>query len=148
MRLGFRSSFLNDVESGANNGVWMRLFLLLPLVVFGCGDETISGYADPKAIYRLVEIDGAPFTPRATIAFPEEGEARGEAPCNRWSATQSVPYPWFEIGPVATTRRACPDLDAEVQFLSALEQMALAEVLGKVLILSNDAGREMVFERE
>ena len=105
----------------------------------------MSGYADPDVIYRLAEIDGTAFTANATIAFPEQGVARGEAPCNIWSATQSAPYPWLDLGPIAATRRACPDLDAETAFFEALGAMALAEVQGPVLILSNDQGREMVF---
>ena len=126
----------------------MRLTLLLPLLILGCADETISGYADPTAVYRLAEIDGSSFGPRATIGFGIAGKAAGVAPCNAWSADQSAPYPWFEIGPVAATRRACPDLEAEVRFFQALNQMTLAEVQGDLLILSNDAGSEMVFEAE
>lgn len=122
--------------------------LILLLGLLGCADETISGYADGTAVYRLAEIDGAAFTARATIAFPEEGRAQGEAPCNGWSATQSAPYPWFELGQVLATRRACPELEAESRFFEALGVMTLAEVQGPVLILTNDAGREMVFEAE
>jgi heat shock protein HslJ len=117
--------------------------LLLALVA--CSDETISGYADPEAVYTLTEIDGAAYTARATITFPEEGTARGEAPCNSWFASQSAPYPWIELGPIGATRRACPDLDAELAYFEALGTMTLAEVQGPVLILSNDAGREIVF---
>jgi heat shock protein HslJ len=40
---------------------------------------------------------------------------------------------------------ACPDLAAESQYLTALGEMTLAEVSGPTLILSNDAGRSMVF---
>ncbi len=122
------------------------LALVLPIV--GCADETVSGYADPDATYRLVEISGTPFAAQATIAFPEEGRVRGEAPCNRWSATQSVPYPWFKLGPIAATKRACPDLEAEARFLTMLGEMTLVEVQGPVLILSDDQGRAMVFEAE
>ncbi len=126
----------------------MRLTLLLPLMVFGCGDETISGYADPSAVYRLVEIDGEAFGPRATIAFQSQGRAAGEAPCNSWSAAQSAPYPWFALGPVVATRRACSELEAEGQFFEALAGMTLAEVQGSVLILTNEAGAAMVFDAE
>ena len=117
--------------------------LLLALVA--CSDETISGYADPEAVYTLTEIDGETYTANATITFPEEGTVRGEAPCNSWFASQSAPYPWIELGPIGATRRACPDLDAELAYFNALGSMTLAEVQGPVLILSNDAGREMVF---
>ena len=122
--------------------------LVLTALLFSAacaGDETLSGYADAQATYLLETIDGAPFPARATIALPEEGRAEGEAPCNRWSAGQSAPYPWFALGPIVTTRRACPDLAAEQAFLAALAAMTLAEVQGPVLILSDEAGREMLF---
>ena len=127
----------------------MRLIALTLLAIIpSCADETVSGYADAEAIYRLVEIDGAAFAARATISFPEEGVARGEAPCNTWSATQSAPYPWIDLDAYAVTRRACPELREEGMFLAALAEMTLAEVQGPVLILSNDEGREMVFRAD
>ena len=123
-----------------------RLALLAVLLLAQCGpDETISGYADPGAVYVLEEIDDAPFPARATISFPEEGRVAGDAPCNAYLGKQTAPYPWFEIGQIAATERACADLAAERDFLSALPEMSLAEVQGGILILSNDDGREMVF---
>ena len=121
---------------------------LFALSFLGCADETVSGYADPAASYRLVEIEGQAFAARATITFPEEGRVAGEAPCNRWSAVQAVPYPWFELGPIAATKRACSALEDEGRFFAMLSAMTLAEVQGPVLILSDDDGREMVFEAE
>lgn len=112
------------------------------------GDETISGYADREATYRLTELGGRPFAATATIRFPDEGRITGEAPCNSYSGTQAAPYPWFDPGPIAATRRACPDLDAEAAFFAALEAMTLAEVTGDVLILTDADGREMVFRRQ
>jgi heat shock protein HslJ len=111
------------------------------------GDETISGYADTEAVYQLEELAGAAFNARATIALPEEGTGRGEPPCNTWSAAQSAPYPWLELGPIAATKRACPDLDAETRFFEALGAMSLAEVQGDILILSGDTDATMVFRR-
>ena len=123
-----------------------RLALFLPFLTLGCGDETISGYADRTAVYNLIELGGAPFTATATIAFPEPGRAAGEGPCNTWFASQSAPYPWIEFGPIGATRRACPELEAEARFFEALSQVSLAEVLGPVLILTTEAGEELVFE--
>ncbi|SPF78600.1 hypothetical protein ALP8811_02529 [Aliiroseovarius pelagivivens] len=111
----------------------------------GCKDETISGYANTNTSWKLVELDGASFPAKATISFPEKGRIAGQAPCNSYSGTQSAPYPWFETGPIAATKRACPDLTAEAEFFEALGQMRLAEVSGDTLILSNEDGREMVF---
>ncbi|MCV6594439.1 MAG: META domain-containing protein [Silicimonas sp.] len=125
------------------------LALILPLA--GCADETLSGYADPKAVYKLTEIDGTAFQAHATITFPEPGRMAGDAPCNLWFGAQEVPYPWFDGSQIGVTKRACFDdatNRAETAFLDALGEMSLAEVQGPVLILSNDDGREMVFRAE
>ena len=123
-----------------------RLALLLPLLTLGCGDETISGYADRSAVYSLIEIDGAPFNATATISFTEPGRAAGEGPCNTWFASQSAPYPWIELGPIGATRRACPELEAEARYFEALSNVSQAEVLGPILILTTEDGAELVFE--
>lgn len=128
----------------------MKPFFLLPVAaamfLTACKDETISGYANPDTRWALVELDGVPFPANATISFPEKGRIAGQAPCNSYSGTQTAPYPWFETGPIAATRRACPDLAAESAFFEALAQVRIAEVSGDTLILSNEDGRELVFK--
>lgn len=122
---------------------------LLTLPLSAClADETISGYADTAATYRLQSMNGLPVAARATISFPEEGVVAGQAPCNSFSASQTAPYPWFQLGPMRVTRMACPNLDVEQAFFRNLAQMTLAEVGGAVLILSNEAGDEMVFQAD
>ncbi|WP_281823375.1 META domain-containing protein [Jannaschia rubra] len=125
-----------------------RALLLLSLLAACRGDETISGYADPATVWRLTELDGAPFDARATLTFPAQGKVAGQAPCNTFTATQGVPLPWIEIRDIASTRMACPDLAQETRFLDALRAMTLAEVAGDVLILGTDEGHEMVFRAE
>lgn len=128
----------------------MRFSLALTMLLLtACGpDETISGYADNKATYVLRTLENADVAPRMTIQFPEEGQVAGQSACNRYTATQSAPYPWFEIKAIAATRRACPDLDLETAYFQALEQMTFAEVVGDVLILSNSADDQLVFQAE
>lgn len=125
----------------------MRLLLAcLVLLLAACQrDETISGYVPPDTVWRLTEMDGAPFDAAATVTFPGQGRVAGQGPCNAYKATQGAPFPWIEIRGIAATRRACPDLAAEAGFFAALEAMTLAELGGDVLLLSTDAGREMVF---
>lgn len=127
----------------------MRLICLLALSLLGyCKDETVSGYAGTDTTWTLVSVNETPFTARATLTFPEQGRIAGEAPCNRYFAEQTVPYPWFETGPIGSTKRACPDLNAEAAFFEALGQMTLAEVAGTTLILSNEQGAQMVFRAQ
>ncbi|MGR3760782.1 META domain-containing protein [Roseobacteraceae bacterium NS-SX3] len=120
------------------------LALLLPLTA--CGDETVAGYGASGKVWKLAEIDGAGFPAAATLSFPQRGRIAGTAPCNNFSGAMTAPYPWFEAETLAVTRRACADLDAEAAFLAALQDMREAEVLGDVLILRNEAGREMLFK--
>lgn len=122
--------------------------LLLPLILGYCTDETLTGYGAAGKTFVLQSINGEAFTADATINFPEEGRISGQAPCNTYSATQDVPYPWFKAGPILSTKRACPDLKAETQFFQALEKMTLSEVSNQFLILSTAEGDKMEFEAE
>ena len=124
------------------------LLILFALATASCADETISGYADRDAVYRLEEFEGAAVPWQATITVPEKGRVAGQAPCNAYAADQRVPYPWFELGPIAATRRACLHMQGETQFFAALSRVTLAEVAGKVLVLSDDDGPVMVFRTE
>lgn len=124
----------------------LRIAFALPFFISAClDDETTSGYADPEAIYVLKEVNGTAFPAQATINFPEEGQIAGAAPCNTFSGNQSVPYPWFEARGIAATKRACAELDAEQLFFRTLGEMTLVEVSGPALILTNEAGGEMMF---
>jgi len=119
---------------------------LCALVVAGCRqDETVGAYGGADRVWVLSEVDGAPFSQRATMSFPEAGKIAGKAPCNSYAGAMTAPYPWFEAEKLAVTRMACPDLQAETAFFDALSAMTLSEVSGDTLILSNDVGREMLF---
>ncbi|MDV4146232.1 META domain-containing protein [Shimia sp. FJ5] len=121
------------------------LAILLALPLSACfQDETVTGYGGDR-LWDLTEIDGAPFTHRATLRFEEGGNVSGQAPCNRFFMRQTAPYPWLEFSPIAGTKMACPDYKAEAAYLDSLREMTLVEISGDVMILSNEAGRKMVF---
>lgn len=119
---------------------------LMALIPACQSDETVAGYGAADKVWHLTELNGETFEANATLSFPEAGQIAGQGPCNRYSASMTVPYPWFQTGPVQSTRMACPDLDAENVFLTALQTMTLSEVLGDTLILRNDADQELVFK--
>ncbi len=121
--------------------------LVLVAFISACqGDETVAGYGAAGKIWHLTELNGAPFTAAATLQFPETGKIVVEGPCNRFSTAMTVPYPWFELGPIQSTKMACPDLDAEIAFFDALSSMSQSEVLGNVMILRTETEEEMVFK--
>lgn len=124
-----------------------RLIIVFALLTSACqADETVTGYLSGPSVFKVVSIDGEPFTEDATIDLSETGRISGKAPCNQYSAEQKAVYPWFEAGAMISTRMACPNLDAEMVFLTAISEMTLSEVAGDTLILSNTDGREMVFQ--
>ena len=119
------------------------------LFVMACkGDETVAKYGARGKIWQLVELDNQTYQARAQIEFGKDGQVTGHAPCNRFSTTQTAPYPWFKLGPLAATKMACRDLVSETAFFKALAEMSLSEVSATTLILSNDAGRVMVFKAQ
>jgi heat shock protein HslJ len=122
---------------------------LLPFIILlqACGpDETLTGYASADAVYVLQTLDGNNVAFRATLQLPEQGKISGTGPCNSFFAIQTAPYPWFDAGPIAATRKACPELTEEAAYFAALSEMTISETLGLVLILTNDTGREMAFQ--
>ncbi len=125
----------------------MRIALILALTfAVSCkADETARAYGAGGKTWVLTEIDGQRFDATATLSFPETGQIAGQGPCNGFSGAMSVPYPWFKTGPLTATRRACPELAAEARYFNALAEMTLIEVLGDVMILKNEQGRELLF---
>ena len=96
--------------------------------------------------WHLITLQDAPFDARATIRFPRRNIVEGEGPCNRFRSTNTTPYPWIELGPIAATRRACPDLAAEGAFFEALEAASVVVIDGDTMTLSDEEQPLMVFK--
>ncbi|MEM7472371.1 MAG: META domain-containing protein [Pseudomonadota bacterium] len=127
----------------------MRSLAFSLLLFLGlCQDETLTGYGAEGQLFVLQAINGERYPARATISFPSEGKIVGMAPCNSYSASQDLPYPWFKAGPILATKRACQALDLEYAFFKALAGMTLSEVSGPNLILSTAEGDLMEFLAE
>lgn len=125
------------------------IVLVSAMILANCaGDETVVAYGAADKVWRLVEIDDNAIDYTATLTFPEPGRLTGRAACNSFSTSMTTPYPWFETGPIATTRAICPEIKQEQTFLEALSEMTLSEVLGDTLILSTPEGRSMVFKAD
>jgi len=122
------------------------------------GGDDAAGAAGARVVgtlWALETLGGEPFEARAVMAFGEDEAGgpllRGEAPCNGFRGIYGVQSPeggMFDAGPLATTRMACPDLEAESAFLSALESAVEAEIDGERLILRGPEGAEMTFVAE
>lgn len=117
----------------------------------GCG-------GDPEELLR-----GRPWTVREvggsavagsmppTLAFADGGRLSGTTGCNAYGAAYAVRGEGVSIGPVASTRRACPPdlLRLEAAFLSILEAPARYELPDDgTLVIHGADGRTIVAARE
>lgn len=125
----------------------MRVLALLLLITACQRDETLTAYG-AEGTWRLTHMNDQAFTATATISFSADGQVQGAAPCNTYGAQQTAPYPWFTLGPIRATKRACADLTAEQDYFAALTKMTLVEVSGDVLILSNDDDETLQFKKQ
>jgi heat shock protein HslJ len=119
---------------------------LLSILTACFTDETVSGQTDEQAVWMLSTMNGAPVSTRITITFPEEGRIAGQAACNKYFGSQTMPMPWFEVKNLGATKMACPDLGLEVQYFETLQQTTTAEIIGDMLILRTDTGNALVFK--
>lgn len=120
---------------------------LLPTLSFCQKDETLTGYVDPSAQWKLTEVNDASVDENMILQFPKKGWIWGQGPCVDFWARQDAPYPWFQIELINTSQRDCPKQRAETGFLNLLQSMLLVEVAGALMILTNDHGEIMVFSR-
>lgn len=79
-----------------------------------------------------------------TAAFGEAGTVTGTGGCNRYTGPFTVEDETIAIGPLASTRKACPEpagVDAqEAAFVSAMERATRYAIDGTTLELRDDGG--------
>jgi heat shock protein HslJ len=81
-----------------------------------------------------------------TMTF-EDGKVAGSAGCNSFHGTYATEGGKLEIGPLATTRRACPDplMTQEREFLAALASAVTWSVEGNVLDMHRADGERAIW---
>ena len=82
-------------------------------------------------------------TQLATATF-SDGQLSGSGGCNRFTATYEIDSERISIGPVASTRKACPEpegvMDQEQQYFQALENATTYRLSSDRLELRDDNG--------
>jgi heat shock protein HslJ len=60
---------------------------------------------------------------QATLTFPEPGKIAGNGSCNRFFGPAEISGDTIKLGPLASTRMACPDpvMNQEMKYLAALQ---------------------------
>ena len=88
---------------------------------------------------------------RATLEFPEAGKVSGRGSCNRFFGTADVEGSRIHLGPLGTTRMACPEavMDQERRYLEQLQQAERFAVEGGVLrVFGHDTAPSLRFTRD
>lgn len=126
----------------------IRSSLILLSILTACfRDETVSGQTDAADVWTLTSLVEQSISTPITIEFPSEGRIEGQGPCNHYFGAQTAPLPWFEVGQLVSTKKACPDIDHEKQYFGLLKKMTTAEITGNILLLRADGGETLVFKK-
>ena len=124
------------------------LFLTLPILMSGAPASVAdsSGFLGPDVTWQLATVDGAEPGTSATLTFSEGSTVNGKVSCNTYTGPIDGTADTFVIGPLAVTRKACVDAQAESDFTGKLEMMTSGSATADELILSDGVGTQMVFK--
>ena len=96
-------------------------------------------------MYRLISDD--PGLQRVTLEI-DETRVSGQGPCNRYfgSIEQSdIGSSSIQVGPLASTKMACPHLSAEHRYFQELQRASIVEVAPHGLVLTTSDDLKLVF---
>jgi heat shock protein HslJ len=106
----------------------------------------VSAEAIQDRAWTLIQLGKAPLivtgdAPRPTLTLKSpEGLAQGMGGCNRFSGTYELQGRSLRFGPLISTKMACPRLDTETAYMSALEQTrSWSFIDGRLELLDADA---------
>ena len=121
----------------------MRQFFIVVFAFFlgGCNSAREIG-----GMYRLISDD--PGLWRVTLEI-ENTRVSGQGPCNRYfgSVVQSnTGSNSIQLGPLASTKMACPHLSAEHRYFQELQRASMVEVVPNGVILTTSDETKLVFK--
>ena len=111
----------------------MRQFFIIVVafVLGGCNSAKDMG-----GVYHLISDD--PALQRVTLEI-EDTRVSGQGPCNRYfgSITHSdTGSNSIQVGPLASTKMACPNLSAEHRYFQDLQRVSMVKVVSDELLLA------------
>jgi len=122
------------------------IVLALVLALFR-SDETIRNYGMGEDLWRVTHLNGTEFKANATLKFTGRYTLSGTAPCNSYRTRMDIPFPWFQVGPILSTRTRCANISQEQTFFAALRATTIAKIEDGVLILSDDQNPLITLKR-
>ena len=121
----------------------MRQFFIIvfAFVLGGCNSAKDIG-----GIYHLISDD--PALQRVTLEI-DGTRASGQGPCNRYfgSITHiNIGSSSIQVGPIASTKMACPHLSAEHRYFQDLQGVSMVKVVPDGLVLTTSVETKLVFK--
>jgi heat shock protein HslJ len=118
------------------------ILLLLVSGIAACATQP-SPSREVTGVWRIEQARSEPLIDKrhARLVFEPDGRLGGHTSCNVLSASYSLAGDQLKIGPVVTTRMACPELQREQEdrVLTALEWAATARVRADGILELRDA---------
>jgi heat shock protein HslJ len=106
-------------------------------------EQTLTGTR-----WQAEDLDGGGtmHNPQATLEFPQEGGVAGSGGCNRYFGSADIDGPRIQMGPLASTRRACAPavMAQEGRFFGALERARTWQLVADKLLLRDEGGAPLL----
>ncbi|SEA31339.1 META domain-containing protein [Rubrimonas cliftonensis] len=126
---------------------WLVIHLAAALALAACAAQPPAAPSGPPALdggtWMLETLGGAAATAPSTFNVAGD-RATGAGPCNSWFGGFRQNGAQVEIGPIASTRRACPALAEEQAFLGALTDAASLAADGDALSFLDAGGARLM----
>lgn len=108
----------------------------------GSGDTTRIDLGGTAWLAEDIDGRGVIDTLQSSVAFSTDGQASGNAGCNRFFGAATIDGDRVRFGALATTRRMCPEaiMNQESRFLAALAAVRRFEMRQGLLFLFDEAG--------
>ena len=119
----------------------LQFFIIVfAFVLGGCNSAKDIG-----GMFHLISDD--PALQRVTLEI-EDTRVSGQGPCNRYfgSITHSdTGSNSIQVGPLASTKMACPNLSAEHRYFQDLQRVSMVKVVSDELLLATSDQVKLVF---
>ena len=128
---------------GMTGGMWQTTLAACALLVAALGSVPCSAADSVFGPWRIEQARSEPILDkrRARIDFGVDGRLTGHTSCNAMTGSYKLEGNVLKVGPVATTRMACAQLQLEQEdrILTALELAVSARVRDDGLLELRDA---------
>ncbi|MEM1363884.1 MAG: META domain-containing protein [Pseudomonadota bacterium] len=117
-------------------------------LAFGLGvilGGATSASAEEAQTWVLTSLNGSSPDVEVTLTLGSDGTVSGNSGCNRYTGRNNAELPQLALGPMASTRMACPELELEATFLAALMKATEAIEKDGQLVITGDESTQLVF---